>query len=399
MSATTPVRRFLLLVLLPALATCIGVANMADDARRERREAMLARAGGMLSAAVQTDLAEAWSLLEAEAAPVTAVDTSISAVRRARSGDTVRALGTDEGGPRASVLFPRGDTLVSATAVIRSPVIEAASEVTHLDVALYLQGVRLQPPLTESDPAGEPADLDSDLPPRIDPVPGWTEEEGLWIHPATASLGSASGDLVVALRPTVRSRSSTSLRTQLSAGLLLLLSFGLVVASGAGEAADRAERRKLRGRVLAGVALATLTTAVVSISVALGAERRAVADGARELEIVADLVEARGLANDPAAAGQWAGSPVYAVRDGTVIGPAEAPVPSVVTDIDPPASGRPMAGVDEVRWRAVAAQGGYTVFVDDPVGTPPLLLLALGGTLITLFGSMTVTRASRDASG
>lgn len=402
MSGPAPLRRFLLLVLVPALVTCIGIARTADDTRRERRDAVLSRAGGMLSTAVQADLAEAWRLLEAEAAPVEVADTTIAAVRRARAGDTVRALGTDAAGARASVLFPRGDTLVSATAVVRAPVIPAAAEFTPLDAALYLQGVRLQPPLGWEEAAGDPAGnaagsragIDGQLPPRVDPTPGWTDEYGLWLHPATASLGSAASELVVAIRPTTRPRGSASLRTIVSASLLLLLSLGLVASSAGVRPVARTERVKFRGRVLAGVTLAALTTAVISIAIALGADRRAAADGVRELEIVAGLVEARGLMDDPEAAREWTGSPVYAVRDGVVAGDTgEEPAPEVVTDTEPPEAGRPTTGVDEVRWRAVATPFGYTVFLGDPVRTPPLLPLALGGTLITLLGAVVVVRS------
>jgi len=394
MSGKAPLRRFLLLVLLPAVATCIGIARTADDTREERRDGVLSRTAGLLSTAVQTDLSEAWRMLEAEARPIAATDTMIAAVGRARSGDTVRALGTDPRGARASVLLPRGDTLVSATALIRSPIVDAVSESTPLDVALYLQGVRLQPPVRDAERPADPGDPRSTLPVTVDPTSGWSEASGLWIQPATASLGSASSDLVVALRPAARQRGSTSLRTVISASLLLLVSLGLAVSGAGGAGGSRIEREGLRGRMVAAVTLATLTTVVISISVALGAERRAVVDGARELEVLSGLVEARGMLDAPAAAERWLGSPVYSVRDGQVTGGSDTPVPAVVTELDPPEPGRPTTGEDELRWRAVATKGGYVVVLDEPIRVPPLLLLALGGSLITLLGAVVVARAS-----
>lgn len=398
MSGKALLRRFLLLVLLPAVATCIGIVRLADDTRGERRAEVLSRAGDLLSTAVQSDLAEAWRLLEAEAAPIAAIDTTISAVRRAQSGDTVRALATDPAGARASILLPRGDTLVSATAVVRSPVIEAAAESTPLDVALYLQGVRLQPPVQEGEVPGDEGEAGRILPATVDPRPGWSAGSDLWIHPATSSLGSAASDLVVALRPAAPQRTSTSLRTLISASLLLLLSLGLATNGARGAAGTRREGDRLRGRVVAGVALATLTTGVISISVALGAERRAVADGARELEVISGLVEARGLTGDPSAAQRWVGSPVYAVRDGEITGGSGSPPPSLVTELERPEPGRPTAGFGDARWRAVATANGYTVFLEDPVLLPPMLALAFGGTLLTLLGAVAVTR-SHSATG
>jgi len=383
MSGKAPLRRFLLLVLLPAVATCLGIARTADDTREERRDGVLSRTAGLLSTAVQTDLSEAWRMLEAEARPIAATDTMIAAVGRARSGDTVRALGTDPRGARASVLLPRGDTLVSATALIRSPIVDPPPPPP-----------RLQPPVRDAERPADPGDPRSTLPVTVDPTSGWSEASGLWIQPATASLGSASSDLVVALRPAARQRGSTSLRTVISASLLLLVSLGLAVSGAGGAGGSRIEREGLRGRMVAAVTLATLTTVVISISVALGAERRAVVDGARELEVLSGLVEARGMLDAPAAAERWLGSPVYSVRDGQVTGGSDTPVPAVVTELDPPEPGRPTTGEDELRWRAVATTGGYVVVLDEPIRVPPLLLLALGGSLITLLGAVVVARAS-----
>jgi len=98
--------------------------------------------------------------------------------------------------------------------------------------------------------------------------------------------------------------------------------------------------------------------------------------------------------DDPATALEWTGSPVYAVRDGVVVGDSGTPAPEAVTDAEPPEAGRPTTGVDGIRWRAVATPSGYTVFLGDPVRTPPLLPLALGGTLITLLGAVVVVRSS-----
>lgn len=373
-------RRFLLLAFLPALVTCVGLTQLARDARDERRDGMLSRVGGMLAAAVQSELADAWGVLEQQAAAVTTIDTSLVAVRRALTGDTIRSLATDPAGARASVLLPRGDTLVSATAVVRSPTLAAVSEVPGLHAALYLRGVRLQ--------ASGGAATDA-LPAELAAEPGWNATPGagggVWVSPATASSGAAASELVVAVRPAARIRPVASLRTLAATTALLLLALVLVAAGGP----------RASGRMVAGATLVTLTTGVVAVWVAIGEGRRSSADGARELAWVADLVEARGLLDDPVAAQSWAGSVIYRAEGDRLVGtPGRAP-PAFVGSLPRPEPGRPASGaaVDGTRWRVVASGEGRTIFLGSPVDAPPLLPLALLGTLVTVLGSIAVVRA------
>ncbi len=398
-----PVRRFVLLCLVPAVATCAVLVQLAQETRDARRDAILSRLGGMLAVAVQTELAEAWTVLEAEAAAVRSVDTSLVAVRRALAGDTIRSLATTPGGPspgslpgetppggaRASVLLPRGDTLVSATAIIRSPTIAALADVAELDAGLYLRGTRLQ---TSAGPAAAP------LPDALDPVSGWSEAAGLWVTPATASGGSAAGELVVAVRSNARRRSVASPRTLLASTVLLALALALVVSAGAtgrsapGVRADGASERD--GRIVAGAVLAVLTTAVVAGWAAVGEHRLAAADGARELSLVAELVDARGLLGDPGRARGWSGGPVYRIEGERLIATEGDEPPAFVGRLPSPDPDRPVSGsaVGGIRWLVVASDDGRTVFLGEPTSGPPLLPFAFAGTLLVVLGSVLVTR-------
>jgi hypothetical protein len=380
------------MVLLPALATCVGLLQIAQQTRDARRDAMLSRIGGMLAVAVQSELAEAWTVLESQAAAVVSLDTSLVAVRRAMAGDTIRSLGSDEGnagrGARASVLLPRGDTLVSATAVVRSPTLAGIADVPELDAALYLQGVRLQAS------GGPTAD---GLPAELAPEPGWNDEAGVWVSSATASTGSAASELVVAVRGAARRPKVASVRTLLASTAFLLLGLVLVASAGAraGSATSRRGGESGRGgRVVAGVALVALTTSVVAGWTAVGEGRLAAADGARELELVGELVAIRGLLGDPVGARSWAGSPVYRVEgDSLMAAPGDRP-PAFVASLPSPEPGRPVSGtaVGGIRWRVVASEDGRTILLGAPIRTPPLLPFALGGTLIVLLGSVLVAR-------
>jgi hypothetical protein len=390
-----PLRRFILLVLLPAIATCVALVQVAGQARDARRDAMLSRVGGMLAIAAQSELAEAWTVLEGEAATVATVDTSLVAVRRALAGDTIRSLGSDPRtageGVRASVLLVRADTLVSATAVVRSPTLAAVADVADLDAGLYLQGVLLQ---ASRGPAA------TTLPARLDADPGWDDAERVWVSPATASTGAAAAELVVAVRHTVRCRPVASVGTVMASTGLLLLGLVLVASAGTGTAPTTsrhgAEDPARSGRIVAGVSLVALATGVVAGWVAVGEARVATVEGARELELVGALVEARGLLDDPVGAQRWAGSPVYrAAADSLMAAPGEPP-PAFVASLPSPPPGRPASGtaVGGVRWRVVASGNGRTILLAAPVETPPLLPLALGGTLIVLLGSVAVARVA-----
>jgi len=338
--------------------------------------------GGLLATAVQTDLATAWTLLEQEAAPVGEPDTSIVAVRRALDGDTVRALSSDPDGPRASVLFLRDDTLVSATAIARSRILADASEATPLDVGLYLRGGRIQPVTSSTRNA---------LPERIDPTPGWNEAESLWLTPATASGGSAASELVVAVRSSARRRAATGVRTFAAAAVLLALALLSAWMGFTGRTRDRS-----RGPVVMAVSLVTLTTLVVSGWVALGESRVAAADATRELAWASALARARGVLDDPVAAQSWIGSPVLRFEANDVRSGSGEPVPGWALDLPVPPPGFPASGTgpEGRRWLVVASGEGRTAFLGNASQLPPLLPVALGGTILVLLGSLAVVRTA-----
>lgn len=336
----------------------------------------------MLATAVQDDLTTAWTLLEGEAGPVADPDTTILAIRRALDGDTVRALSSDPEGPRASVLLPRGDTLVSATAIVRSSILQEASQTTPLDLGLYLRGTRLQPSV---------ASTSAGLPERIDPSPGWHPEAGIWVTPATASRGAAAAELVVAVRPVARRRAATTIRTFAAAGVLVLLA---LLSAWVGFA--HPTRQNSEGPVVMAVLLMTLTTLVVSGWAALGESRVASADATRGLTWVSSLARARGVLDDPIAAQRWLGSPVIRLEGGRSTSGSSAPIPEWALDLPVPPPAFPVSGrhSDGRHWLAVSSGGGTTIFLADPTRTPPLLAIALGGSLIVLLGSLVVARAA-----
>jgi len=362
------------------------VSQLAQQTRDTRRDATLSRVGGLLATAVQADLAEAWILLEGEAGPVSDPDTTMLAVRRALDGDTVRALSSDPEGPRASVLLLRGDTLVSATAIARARILRDAARTTPLDLGLYLRGVRIQP-------VGGPEARD--LPERIDASPGWKADSGLWVSAATSSGGSSASELVVAVRPSTRRRPASSVRTLAAAGVLLALSLLSAWMGFTGRTREGAV-----GPVVMAVSLVTLTTLVVSGWIALGEARIASADTTKELTWVASLVRARGLLEDPVAAQRWLGSPVYRFDEGEPRSGTGTPVPAWVAELPVPPAAFPASGRGEEgrRWLTVSSTGGRTTFTGQAPGLPPLLPLALGGSLLVLLGSLSVVRTASARS-
>lgn len=367
------------------MLTCLGVAQLAERAREARHEDTLSRIGGLLATAVQEDLATAWTLLEREAGPVSEPDTTIAAVQRALAGDTIRALSSDPEGPRASVLFARNDTLVSATAITRSRLLPEAADALPLDLGLYLRGTRIQPVGRVGGP------LAGTLPDRIGTSPGWQEETQLWVTAAPASRGSAAAELVVVVRPTTRRRSASTLRTVLAAGVLMSLS---LLSAWVGFTGQRGPTSG--GPIVTALLLAVLTTLVVSGWIALGESRVAAADVTRELTWVSSLARARGVLEDAVAAQRWLGSTVVRrVGDQAESGSGE-PVPGWTLQLPAPQADFPALGQhrDGQRWLVLAGGGGSTVFIAAAPGLPPLLPIALGGSLVVLLGSLVVARTS-----
>jgi len=378
------VRRFLLLVLTPALVTCIGVIQMAQDARHTRRNDRLERVSGVLVEALREDLVAAWGFLELEAGPLVEADTTIGAVRTALQGDTVRALSGGNGGPVAAVMFLQRDTLRSASATFQSPLLGRVAMVTPLDIGLYLQGFRVLPP--------PPAPGVQGMPDSLATAAGWSEEASLWVTPvSTTALGQEGNRVALAARYSTPERSVASVRTLAAATVLLLLALLSAWMGLTGRS-----RSSAPGAVALAVVLLTGMTLIVSVWVALGESRIASAEGVRELSTLATLVRERGLMTAPGAAEDWIGTTVIRVSGDDLVTADGAPPPAFVRDLPIPPPSFPASGrtPDGQIYLVIAGGGapGRTVFLTDPTPAPPLILFSLLGTLLTALGSISVAR-------
>jgi hypothetical protein len=373
------VRRFLGFVLLPAVLTSVLVTQRAQQARDGRRDAYLSRVGGLLATATLEDLATAWELLLEEAGVVAEADTTLTGVRLALSGDTVRSIGPNTAGPRVSVLFTRRDTLRSATAIFRSPMMQALRDVPAIDAAVYLRGVRLLPAEAEG----------SALPDRLAPIPGWNAAEEAWITFAGGDEGA--GALALAVKGTGRRRRVASLRTL--AANVAAATFALVLAATGFAGRPGASAG---GRVTLALVVVVGATGILAGGVAVAEARLADSDGVRELTTVAELTRVRGLLDDPVAAQRWLGTRVIRIEYGETRTGDGGSAPTFALDLPDPPPGRPVTGSDaDLIWLVAASGSGRTLFLMPAAHRPPLFALAGLGTLAMLAGALVV--ASRPS--
>jgi len=282
---------------------------------------------------------------------------------------------------------PEGPT---ATAAARSPLVGEVDGAVPLDIGLYVEGRRIRPVAQ--------ADIGA-MPPRIDPAPGWNASEGMWITAVTGSSGSSATRLVVAVRPAARRRPAMTVRTLVGAFVLLALATLAAWAGArpvAGPGTGSVPRTSAPGATALAVSLVTATTVLVSGWIALGEARLADADATRQLALIAELARARGVLEDPVATQRWLGSRVARIDAAGVRVGDDGPIPDAALDppVRPP--GFPASGTtpEGEPWLLVTAGEGRTLLLGPPVRTPPLLPLALGGSVLVLLTSIGVVRTA-----